>query len=275
MIRKIAAEHIEGWAADLMARGYTPTTVRRKMVALRVFFSYWVRKGVLHENPFWRVRLSYGRTKQLPRTLDKEEIRGLLRSAKQAHVDTRTSRTAGNSSRPSSETYRTLRNLAMVELLFATGIRVGELSALDVGNYRSADHSLKIKGKGGRERLAIMVDSEAVSIFSEYLEMRNRVETESTALFVNYRGGRLSCQGIANVVSKLKEGEGLERRVTPHMLRHTVATFLLRNGLDIRLVQEFLGHASIATTQRYTHVDKEHLTRELRRRHPSLSLRTQ
>jgi integrase/recombinase XerC len=106
------------------------------------------------------------------------------------------------------------------------------------------------------------------------MEARARVRTDSPALFVNASGGRLSTQGITNVIAKLRRQARIRRHVTPHMLRHTVATLLLRNGVDIRVVQEFLGHASIATTQRYTHVSKEHMVRVLRKRHPSLSLRS-
>lgn len=105
-------------------------------------------------------------------------------------------------------------------------------------------------------------------------EARARVRAESPALFVNTSGGRLSTQGITNIIAKLRRQARIRRHVTPHMLRHTVATLLLRNGVDIRVVQEFLGHASIATTQRYTHVSKEHMVRVLRKRHPSLSLRS-
>ena len=109
----------------------------------------------------------------------------------------------------------------------------------------------------------------------EHLESRRRIATESPALFLNNSGARLSTQGIANVISRLRLGAGIERHITPHMLRHTVATFLLRNGADIRVVQEFLGHTSIVTTQRYTHISKEHLIGVLRKHHPSMRLRAE
>ena len=103
--------------------------------------------------------------------------------------------------------------------------------------------------------------------------MRSTITSDSPALFVNASGERLSTQGIANIISQFRKDAGIERHITPHMLRHTVATLLLRNGVDIRVVQEFLGHASIATTQRYTHITKDHLIEVLRKRHPSLTLR--
>jgi site-specific recombinase XerD len=169
--------------------------------------------------------------------------------------------------------YRSLRNLALTDLLFATGIRVGEASALDVRDYFMRDAVFRVQGKGGRDRLAFIVDEETVRIQRAHLEARASIKTESPALFINASGQRLSTQGITNVIARLRREARIKRHVTPHMLRHTVATLLLRNGLDIRVVQEFLGHASIATTQRYTHVTKEHMVRELRKRHPSLNLR--
>lgn len=160
-----------------------------------------------------------------------------------------------------------------MDLLFATGLRVGEVSALDVHDFFMRESVFRVQGKGGRDRLALVVDEETVRVLRQYLEARARIGTRSPALFLNSSGGRLTTQGIANVIARLREEAGIKRRVTPHMLRHTVATLLLRNGVDIRVVQEFLGHASIATTQRYTHVTKEHLRGVLRKRHPSLGMR--
>jgi len=132
-----------------------------------------------------------------------------------------------------------------------------------------------VQGKGGRDRLAYVVDEDSLRIQRAHLRARKRIEVETDALFLNASGRRLSTQGIANVIAKLRSDAGIERPVTPHMLRHTVATLLLRNGVDIRVVQESLGHASIATTQRYTHVAKEHLIGVLRKSHPSLTLRAE
>jgi site-specific recombinase XerD len=173
----------------------------------------------------------------------------------------------------SSRSYRALRNLALVDLLFATGMRVGEVSSLDLGDFAVAESVFKVRGKGGRDRLAFVVDEQTVRTQREHLEARSRLTSESPALFLNASGERLSTQGIANIIAQFRKEAGIERHITPHMLRHTVATLLLRNGVDIRIVQEFLGHASIATTQRYTHVTKDHLIRVLRERHPSLAIR--
>jgi site-specific recombinase XerD len=268
---------VERWAAHLRDEGYAPASSRRKVVVLKVFCSYWVRKGVLPESPFWRVKLSLGRVEQLPRALTEREMRALLSRARRNHSEF-TLDPDGRGGCPSiclalTPSYRALRDLALVDLLFATGMRVGEVSALDLRDFFVREAAFRVQGKGGRDRLAFAVDEETVRIQRVHLEMRSRIKTVSSALFVNASGGRLSTQGISNVIARLRRQARIRRHVTPHMLRHTVATLLLRNGADIRVVQEFLGHASIATTQRYTHVTKEHMVRVLRKRHPSFGLR--
>jgi integrase/recombinase XerD len=271
------AAFIEGWAADLRLRKYSAASMRRKMVVLKVFCSYWVRKGVLSESPFWRVKLSFGRNTQIPRALSEAEIRGLLFQANQCQSSKAARKGAvlskGEFSDRSPRQYRHTRNLALVDLLFATGMRVGEVSALDLVDFAISESVFRVKGKGGRDRLALIVDEQTVRIQREHFELRSHIDSDSPALFLNASGERLSTQGIANIISQFRKEAGIDRHITPHMLRHTVATLLLRNGVDIRVVQEFLGHASIVTTQRYTHITKEHLVKVLRERHPSLALR--
>lgn len=267
---------IERFAADLRHRRYSPASIRRKIVVLKVFCSYWVRRGLLTQSPFWRVKLSLGRIEQLPRSLTEREMRSLLARSAQCHSEggENLGRTAGTKE-SGLRRYRAIRNLALIDILFATGMRVGEASALSIGDFFESEGMFKIKGKGGRDRVAFAVDEKSLQIQKEHLYARKQIETESGALFLNSSRGRLSTQGISNVVAQLRRSAGIERHVTPHMLRHTVATLLLQNGVDIRVVQEFLGHASIATTQRYTHVSKEHLIAVLQKRHPSLNLRVE
>jgi site-specific recombinase XerD len=271
----IGGSLIENWAAHLSREGYSPASIRRKMVALRVFCSYWVRKGTMTESPFWRVKLSFGRIQQLPRALTEGEMRALLCQARRSYSQEQQSDNVGLKEAISFRAYRALRNLALVDLLFATGMRVGESSSLDVQDFVVEGKVFRVHGKGGRDRLAFIVDEETVRIQLEHLEVRRYFETVSPALFLNVSRERLSTQGIANIIAEFRRQAGIERHVTPHMLRHTVATLLLRNGADIRVVQEFLGHASIATTQRYTHITKEHLIGVLRKFHPSMGLRAQ
>lgn len=237
-----------------------------------------MRKGVLAESPFWPVKLSFGRVEQLPRTLTAVEMRSMIIQARQNYFAAKTDRNSARTplvqqTPASSREYRELRNLALVDLLFATGMRVGEASTLDIQDFLVGEAVVRVKGKGGRDRLAYIVDEETLRFQRRHLEVRTQIQTGSPALFLNASAKRLSTQGIANVIAQIRREAGIDRHVTPHMLRHTVATLLLRNGMDIRVVQEFLGHTSIATTQRYTHITKEHLVGGLRKYHPSFTFR--
>jgi site-specific recombinase XerD len=266
---------VERWAAHLRQENYSPASIRRKMVALRVFTSYWVRRGVLSESPFWRVKLSYGHIEQLPRSLTEREMKALLTRAWRncAAIEPGVSLNQDLRSQVRSPlSYRALRNLAIVDLLFATGMRVGEVSALDIRDFLVKEATFRVQGKGGRDRLAVIVDNATVRIQRSHIEARLKIKTTSSALFINVDDGRLSTQGITKMIARLRREARIRRHITPHMLRHTVATLLLSNGADIRIVQEFLGHRSIVTTQRYTHITKDHMTRVLRKRHPSIKL---
>ena len=267
-LRCILPEDIERWAAHLRQDGYAPASIQRKMAALRTFFRYWVRRGSIDTSPLWRVRLSFSRGRQLPRCLSKAEIRRLLRHAEKA------ARKADEPfDAPSDRAFLSLRNLALIDLLFATGIRVGEANQLDLASYHTDDRTFFIHGKGGRHRLAFLTEKNTIDIQRRYLKARAEIPASTNALFLNRLGGRLTTAGMANVVRTLSTDAGIKQHVTPHMLRHTVATLLLRNGVDLRVVQEFLGHASITSTQRYTHLSKHHMLSVLRKRHPALGLR--
>jgi integrase/recombinase XerC len=296
---------IESWAAELKRREYAPASIQRKMVSLRVFSHYWVRKQEIEENPFWRVRLSFGRTRQLPRTLTEGEIRRLLDQARRDWEQSPDDRdrpdngddpaqtpAAGPSPRsrsePSSETtsapgsgpmpapgwisprFLALRNYAFLDLLFATGIRVGEAASLTLSSYNEEERAYHVRGKGRRPRLAFLVDPDSLRLQATYRHARRAIQAPTDALFLNLHRAALSTQGMANILEKLRREARLQKRITPHMIRHTIATLLLRNGVDLRVVQEFLGHASITSTQRYTHISKTHLVAALREGHPGL-----
>lgn len=209
-LKALSGSLVERWCAHLRWQEYSPASIRRKMVVLKVFCSYWVRKGSLRESPFWRVKLSYGRVEHLPRALSAREMRKLLSQARRNNYSAAPSlngevATQGDSLRASSPEYRSLRNLALVDLLFATGLRVGEVSSLNVQDFFMRESVFRVKGKGGRHRLAVVVDEETVRVQRKYLETRARIETRSPALFLNSSGMRLTTQGIANVIARLRE----------------------------------------------------------------------
>jgi integrase/recombinase XerD len=262
----ITPEGIESWALELRGKGYAPRSLRRKVASVRVFFNYCVRRRLIERSPLWQVRLDLGRPEPLTRTLSFAEIGSMLAAAraKAAYVQ--------RGSPTKQRLLIALRNRALIEVMFATGMRVGEVASIRLADLFSDQQTLLVSGKGGRQRLAFLLDDLSRASLREYLDLRAQVvESTTAALFVNASLARLSTQGISDVIAQLAEEARIGRAVTPHMIRHTAATLLLRNGADIRVVQEFLGHTSISTTQRYTHVSKEHLLATLSATHPSMA----
>src|SRR5579884_2078392 len=172
---------IEHFAADLRQNRYSPASIRRKIVVLKVLCGYWVRKGLLAESPFRRVKLSIGRSQQLPRSLTEREMRALLLRA--SHNKASESENAEISiGQRAFGRYRTTRNLALIDILFATGMRVGEVSRLDIQDFFESEGMFKIKGKGGRARLGFAVDEKTLQIQKQHLRSRMQIDTDSSAL---------------------------------------------------------------------------------------------
>lgn len=259
---------LEGWAKALTERKYAGVSVRRKFAALRVFFTYWVRRGVLSASPLWRMRLDLCTERRLPRALSAADAQRLI---ERAWAEVPQLPPVGGAT-PSDRRFLAFRNATAVELLFATGMRVGELVSLNVGDWNDDDQAFRVKGKGSRQRLAVLPDGHSVDCINAYLNRRSAMTLGHQGLLVNSSGSRLTTQGVARALAAIAVAAGVETRVTPHMLRHTVATLLLRHGADIRVVQEVLGHSSISMTERYTHVSKEHLRATLQAHHPNSHL---
>jgi integrase/recombinase XerD len=149
-----------------------------------------------------------------------------------------------------------------------TGIRVGELVSLRIADVQQQERMLLIHGKGNRERIAFVSDPASATLLDRYLQARRMCFKDREPLFPNAFGAALSTDSTRAILRALAQAANLSRRITPHMLRHTAATFLLENGADLRIVQEFLGHDSIRSTERYIHVARVHLIRVLRRANP-------
>jgi integrase/recombinase XerD len=263
-LESVEADCMERWAAELQAQKYASVSIRRKFASARILFGYWVRKKVIERSPLWKIRLDLGRERVLPRNLASADAKLLIEQVwrRVASADERIEN-------PGDPRFLRIRDLAAIEILFATGMRVGELVSLRLRDWRDDEGTFIVSGKGSRQRLALLPDERSTRAVRMYLSHRQAMDRTHDALLLNASGERISTQGIARVITKTAEAAGMTIRVTPHMLRHTVATLLLRNGADIRVVQEVLGHASIATTQRYTHISKDHLFDTLRSRHPN------
>lgn len=258
--RFLSAEGIGEWGAVTVGvirrflslpsvRKYSRRTVARKLSALRTFYRYLSREGIVEANPFTLVRGPRQRPR-LPRVLSFEEVRELLAA-------------------PSSRSPLGLRDRAIVELLYASGLRVGELVGLRLQDLRGRE--VRVLGKGGKERVAFLTRV-ARAALEEYLRHGRphllRGGRDPGVIFLNARGQRLSTRGVQVILARLAGELSHRVRMSPHVLRHTFATHLLDGGADLRAVQELLGHASLATTQIYTHLSRERLKQIYDRAHP-------
>lgn len=239
----------------LRRHGRSAATIKRRAAAIRAFYRFLLREEVLQHDP--TLDLAPPKLpKQLPKVLRIDEV-GLLLSM------------------PDPTTPAGSRDLAMLELLYASGLRVSELVNLDLGDVDLAHEVVRTIGKGNKERI-VPVGSKAVRALRGYLLHARPPLTRGRggqALFTNRRGGRLTRQACWKLIKIYARRAGIGKPLTPHVLRHSFATHLLERGADLRAVQEMLGHASISTTQVYTHVTRDHLRRVYRQAHPREGLR--
>jgi len=236
---------------NLKERNYAVTTMARKVAAAKSFFGFMVSEGKLKEDPTDNVS-SPKVGKPLPDALSISQVRHLIEQpAKSTTPDAR-------------------RDRAMLELLYASGMRVTELVSLNLGDVDINNCFVRCFGKGSKERM-IPIYPQAAKIIDEYVKEVRPLwahrETEK-ALFLNQRGERLTRQGLWQILKNYAKDAGLDKQVTPHTLRHSFATHMLSGGADLRSVQELLGHANISTTQIYTHLTSEHVRNTYEKAHP-------
>lgn len=227
------------------------SSVVRKLATLRTFFNYLKREGILERNPAKMVATPKGE-RELPHALTVDEIFKILTV-------------------PGGDNALGLRDRAVLELLYSSGLRVQELTSLNVSDLDLKGGMVRVLGKGRKERM-IPIGSKAAEALSVYLAHREELEkTKSGAtgpLFLNYRGGRLSSRSVARLIKKHVIRGGVLKETSPHTFRHSFATHLLDSGADLRGIQELLGHASLSTTQRYTHVTSAKLMEVYDQTHP-------
>jgi integrase/recombinase XerD len=235
-------------------------SIKRKVATLKALFHFLEREDLIAINPFRKMDVRIKETRRLPRTIPLADLRRLFKylyHLKQDHPD------------PSSYAYRALvRDIAILETLFATGARVAEVCNLADEDVDLRRGRVRILGKGGRERILQLCEEESLAAIQDYRALWVEQVDGNGHFFHNRLGGRLSEQSVRTGLTRYAVGAGIGGRVTPHMLRHSVATLLLEEGVDVRYIQHFLGHTSIATTQIYTEIRPRGERRILAARHP-------
>jgi integrase/recombinase XerC len=245
--RRVDSQHVRVFAARSHAGGLDPRSVQRRLSATRGFFNYLVREGVVPNNPAVDVRAPKT-AKRLPGTLDVDAITRLLEI-------------------PGTDALA-VRDRAIMELFYSSGLRLAELVGLDLRSLDLADRTVRVLGKGSKTRI-VPVGRKACDAARAWLRERARMAgVDETALFVGQNGTRLKERAIQLRIAHWAKRCGLPSRVYPHLFRHSFATHLLESSKDLRGVQELLGHADIATTQIYTHLDFAHLARTYDASHP-------
>jgi len=248
----IDAREIRAYLGSLFNR-YKRTSIARKLSAIRSFFDFLEKKGLLESNPAKEIS-SPKLDKYIPGYLTVDEVFRLME-------------------RPEKGKALGLRDLAILELLYSCGIRVSELTGLNISNINYEERLLKVTGKGNKERI-LPVGRHALHAIKNYLEATEHLREkrkeyhEDTPLFVNQRGGRLSSRSIRRIVKRYAIECGVSPEISPHSMRHTFATHMLDGGADLRSVQELLGHESLSTTQKYTHVTLDRLMEVYDKAHP-------
>jgi integrase/recombinase XerC len=235
----------------LMEQNISRRSISRKVSAVRSFYRYLLREGYIEENPV-KLTTSPKLDRRLPECLSKEELDRLL-------------------SAPSQDTAQGIRDRAILEIIYASGMRISEIVSLNLGQVNLDTGEIKVLGKGSKERM-VLIGNMAITSLKKYLEAgRPRLvclKGDRVALFINRFGKRLSQRSIQNMLERTALKAGIDKHVYPHLLRHTFATHMLDGGADLRVVQELLGHASLGTTQVYTHVTQAQAKKVYLAAHP-------
>jgi tyrosine recombinase XerC len=243
---------LRGFLAELHEKKRRKTTIGRKLAALRSFYDFCLRKKWISENPA-KILATPRQEKRVPSFLSEDEAAALL-------------------DLPRSTGPIDLRDKAILELFYATGIRVSELVGIETGDIHFGERLVRVRGKGRKERI-VPFGSKARQALEAYRRVRPELAAKAgaagtEAFFLNYRGGRLTTRSVQRMFRKYIRRTAVARKISPHSLRHSFASHLLGRGADLRVIQELLGHASLATTQKYTHVDLKQLLGVYKKSHP-------
>lgn len=256
-VSNITTPILEVYIAKLHQQ-YTPKTVKRKVASTKAFFHYLEYKEIVTQNPFNRLQIKFREPITLPKTIPLHTIELLLNTIYNQY----------NNSISDYEKKTSLRDIAVIELLFVTGIRISELCTISYQNIDLLNKVVVIRGKGAKERLIHICNEDVITTLTKYSSVYKTEIISCGYFFVNNVGNRLSDQSVRDMINKYCMIANIQQHITPHMFRHSFATLLLEENVDIRYIQTMLGHSSINVTQIYTHVAMSKQKNILEAKHP-------
>lgn len=243
---------------DILHNKYKPKSVKRKIASLKAFFHYLEIEEIIEINPFHKIQVKYKEPFILPKTIPLTLIEQIIKFAYTEH----------NSSTTFYSKRIALRNILILELLFATGMRISEICSLTLDCLDLSNYIIKIYGKGSKERLIQICNKNIQNLIDQYCKEFQFELSNKKFLFINRLDNRLSEQSVRNMIANYSEKANITLHITPHMFRHSFATLLLEEDVDIRYIQQMLGHSSITTTQIYTHTSINKQKNILSAKHP-------
>ena len=238
-------------------KSYKQKTVKRKIASIKAFYNYLEETEIIAESPFRKIKVKFKETVTLPRIIPREEIEKLLNHMYQCL----------NENDKASRKFM-LRDVAVIEVFFATGARVYEISNIREDSINLNTGLIKLFGKGGKERYVQISNTSILEVLRKYYDENEQAIKKSGYFFVNNRESRYTEQSIRLMLKKYTKQAGIERNITPHMFRHSFATYLIEEGVDVSCVQQILGHSSIKTTQIYIHIAAKKQAEILKEMHP-------
>ncbi len=251
---------LKDYIQNLYIQEFKAKTIKRKIAVLKALFSYLEFEEIILVSPFRKMRVAIKEPKNLPKTIQLREIKKVLKylyRQKEQFED------------KNIYSYKALvRDIGIIEILFTTGIRVSEVCNIKRENINLQTGIIKIQGKGNKERVIQICDSEVKKTLKEYINLFANQLKENEYFLINRLGNQISEQSVRLMIKKYQKESGVQKHITPHMFRHSFATLLLEEGVDIRYIQHMLGHSSISTTQIYTQVNLKQQKKILNNKNP-------
>lgn len=263
-IKEFDKHRLKDYIQSLYELDFKAKTIKRKVAVLKAFFTYLEFDEIILVSPFRKMRISIKEPTTLPKTMELKEIVKILKflyKIKESFND------------KNLYSYKVIvRDIAVIEILFSTGIRVSELCNIKLNNINLQAGIIKIKGKGDKERIIQICDNEAKKVLKEYFELFSEQIKKTKCFLINRLDKQISEQSVRLMIKKYQKISGIDKHITPHMFRHSFATLLLEEGVDVRYIQHMLGHSSISTTQIYTKVNMKQQKKILNSKHPRKGL---